>query len=407
MNVGGPEGFGSGVFEMDSAGLRTWAKRAIFGACIIVPAAALLWYFVFSARTTPNQQPDPPVRVVTVVMRPVTVTENQIGTVVSVATVQVTSLVSGQLLSADFKEGDLVKADQPIFHVDPKPYAAALEQAQAALARDSATLKSAEKDKERYIRLAARKAVSEQQRDTAVATADADAATVQADKAALDMAELNLGYTVIRSPVDGKTGPVLVQPGNLVQANNASAPLVVITQLQPIKISFFAPQSELPKLQDRLRQSKLVATIVMHDAAGGRIVAPIDFIGNQVNAQTGTIELRATFPNRDSRLVPGQLVDVTYAVADIPNALVVPRDAVYLGPDQRYVYVVDGQNKAQLRNVAILFDDGKDDAIDGPVRDGDHVIIEGQIRVTPGATVDVLTGPPQASEGSDAVVGTP
>src|SRR5579862_175675 len=177
------------------------ARLFALAAGTLVLAAGAAWYFLFSKSAAPSRVPNPPVRVARVVVRPMTVTESQIGTVVSVATVQVTALVSGQLLSADFKEGDVVRAGQPIFHIDPKPYAAALEQAEAALARDSATLKSADKEAERYLRLAASGAASAQLRDTTEATAAADAATVQADKAAVDMARLNLGYTDIHSPV--------------------------------------------------------------------------------------------------------------------------------------------------------------------------------------------------------------
>ncbi len=373
-------------------------RRALFGGAALVLVAVAVWYLFFSAPPAPPPRPAPPVRVATVVTRPITITESQIGTVVSVATVQVTAQVSGQLLSAEFTEGQIVHQGDVIFRIDPKPFVAALEQARAAYARDSATLGNAMKDKARYTALAATGAASAQQRDQATATADADAATVKSDKAAIDAAQLNLGYTTIRSPINGKTGPILVQPGNLVVANSATNPLVVITQLQPIKVSFFLPQADLPKLQDRLRAGKLTATVTIHGTTETNIEAPIDFIGNQVNAQTGTIELRATFGNADYRLVPGQLLDVKAAVADIPRALVVPREAVYLGPETHFVFVIDAKSRAQLRNVNLLFDDGTNDAIEGAVKPGDHVITEGQIRVTPGIPVTVV-GTSQANTG--------
>lgn len=396
------------AFEALSAGVQdilparwqpviTW-RHLVFGGAVLVAAAALIWYFFFSAPPAPALRPGPPVKVATVAMRPVTVTESQIGTVVSVATVQVTSLVTGQLLSADFTEGQIVHKGDVIFRIDPKPFVAALEQAKAAYARDRATLGSAEKDKVRYLALAAVGAASAQQRDQAVAAADADAATVKSDKAAIDAAQLNLGYTVIRSPINGKTGPILIQPGNLIVANSATNPLVVITQLQPIKVSFFLPQADLPKLQDRMAAGKLTAMVTMHNSKGTQIEAPVDFIGNQINPQTGTIELRATFGNADYRLVPGQLLDVKVAVADIPHALVVPREAVYLGPDSGYVYVVDAKNRAQMVPVTVLFDDGTNDAIEGAVKPGDKVITEGEIRVTPGIAVTVV-GSSQANAG--------
>lgn len=387
------------AFEAISAGMQDiipvrWRPAVarnwnwIAGAILLL-IAGLLW-FLFTGPTAPKAPPPPPVGVIAVQMRPVEMTESQIGTVVSVATVQVTALVTGQLLSANFNEGQLVRRGDVIFRIDPKPFIAALEQAKAAYARDEATLLSAEKDKERYLALAAQGAASAQQRDQAVAAADADAATVKADKAAIDAAELNLGYTTIRSPITGKTGPLLVQPGNLVVANSASNPLVVITQLQPIKVSFFMPQSDLPELQARQRAGTLKAIVTMHGSNGGPIEAPVDFISNQVNAQTGTIELRATFANQDYRLVPGQLVDVKVTVGDLPHALVVPREAVYLGPSSHYVYVVDNDGRAQMRNVDVVFDDGTNDVVSGPLRAGDRVITEGAIRVVPDAKVEIV-----------------
>lgn len=386
----------SGLRDRVPAPLKRHANG--WGAGMLLLVALLSWYLFFYSPAAPPAKSGPPVRVARVGTHSVDVTENQIGTVIAVATVQVTAQVSGQLLSAEFREGQIVHAGDVIFRIDPKPFLAALAQAEAVYERDEANLINAERDKERFVTLAAQGAASAQQRDQAVATADADAATVKSDKAAVDAAKINLGYTIIRSPITGKTGPILIQPGNLVQANNAAAPLVVITQLQPIKVSFFVPQSELPKLQDRMREGKLVATVAIHGAADTQIGAPVDFIGNQVTSQTGTIELRAAFPNTDNRLVPGQLLDVKVTVADLPNAMVVPHEAINLGPASRYVYVVDKHGVAQLRTVDVLFDDGTTAAVEGPVKAGDTVITEGQLRVAPGAPVTVV-GSPQGRRG--------
>ena len=369
-------------------------QRWIIAALALLVAGAIAWHFLPSAPKKP-EAPIAPVRIASALQKDVVVAERTIGTVLAASTVQVTSQVAGQVFSVDFVEGQMVHKGDVIFRLDPRPFVAALKQAEAALARDSATLVSAEHDKVRYSMLAAQGAASSQQRDQAVAAADADAATVKLDKAAVDAAQLNLDYTVIRSPIDGKTGPVLVYAGNVVSADNAASPLVTITQIQPVLVSFFLPQSDLPKLEDRMRAGKLTVAITQHEANATPITAPVTFIGNQVQSATGTIELRATFNNADSRLVPGQLVDVAADVSDIPDATGVPRDAVNLGPDSHYVFVVDGRGVAQLRNVGLLYDDGVDDTIQGPVKPGDSVIIVGQVRVTAGQPVQVIKPPAQ------------
>src|SRR5262249_45405261 len=161
----------------------------------------------------------------------------------------------------------------------------------------------------RFVTLVAQNAASESQRDQAVATAKADAAIVNADRGVLDAARLNLGFTQIRSPIDGKTGPILIQPGNLVTAGGTNA-LVTITQIQPVKVSFFLPQNDLAQIQSQMAAGLLKAVVPTVGADGGNETAPVDFVGNAVSAVTGTIELRATFNNEDLRLVPGQMANV-------------------------------------------------------------------------------------------------
>ena len=385
----------------------TWQRlntrqRWIIVALVLLVAGALAWRFLPAHAAKTQTLPIAPVRVAMAEQKDMVIAEHTIGTVLAASTVQVTAQVSGQLLSANFVEGQMVHKGDVIFRVDPKPFAAALEQAKAVYARDSATLVSAQHDKLRYTNLATQGAATAQQLDQAVATAGADAATVQSDKAAVDMAQLNLGYTVIRSPIDGKTGPMLVYAGNLVAANNTTSPLVTITQIQPVLVSFFLPQSDLAKLEDRMHAGKLVASITQHDANGTTIRAPVTFIGNQVQAATGTIELRATFANADSGLVPGQLVDVSADVGDIPNAVVVPRDAVNLGPDTHYIFVVDKTGAARLRTVDVLYDDGINDTVRGPVKPGDTVITVGQVRVISGHPVQIMAAASQPKSDTPA-----
>ena len=195
-------------------------------------------------------------------------------------------------------------------------------------------------------------------------------------------------FTQIRSPVDGKTGPILLQPGNLVSVNGLTQPLVTISQIRPIKVSFNLPQADLPSIQPRFAKGKLTAQVNLHGQAGKTITAPVDFVSNAVSS-AGTIELRATFPNLDGVLVPGQLVDVTAALDDIPGAIVVPRVAVINGPDGNYVYRVSPQMVVSQVPVTVQFDDGTSMAVQGKLKPGDIVITDGGLRVLPGSKVSI------------------
>ncbi len=318
-----------------------------------------------------------------------------LGTVVANATVQVMARVPGRLESADFQEGQFVKRGERLFRIDPRPFQAALDQARAVLLRDQALLRNARRDDRRYAALYRQHTLSAQFYDTATTNVDALAATVAADRAAAEMARIDLGYTTIRSPIDGKTGTMRVQPGNMVAAGG-SAVLVTITQLQPVKLAFHLPQSDLPRIQARLRSHPIAATIDLHDGRGGAVSAPVDFTDNAVDTQSGTIELRADFANAQLRLLPGQLVNVTVTLDEIPHALVIPHDALNDGPEGTYVYVVTGRRAAQ-RSVSVLFDNGTHVAVAGDLKAGDAVIVEGQLRVVPGGAVKVFaptTAPP-------------
>jgi multidrug efflux system membrane fusion protein len=368
-------------------------SRLIWGLLAIAGALALVWALVDWLKPAPvPPTPPAPVNISRAIQKTVVVSEQTPGTVVSKATVQVTARVGGQLTSVFFKEGDMVHKGQLLFELDPRPLQAAVEQAAGAMSRDQATLVSDQHDAERYTTLAKSGAASAQQRDQAVAAAKAMAATVVSDKASLDSAKLNLIYSKIYSPVDGKTGPILIQQGNLITAD-ATSPLVVITQLQPIIVSFFLPQTDLPQIQARMAQNAMQATIQVHGQGGEKLVAPVDFVGNAVDNKTGTIELRATFPNTDFALVPGALVDTSVSLNQINNALVVPHNAVSPGPTSNYVYVISKQMKANLVPVTVLYDDGNQAAIQGKIKPGDKVVVEGQIRLVQGTKVAIQKAP--------------
>jgi multidrug efflux system membrane fusion protein len=308
--------------------------------------------------------------------------------VVADATVQVTARVEGMLESAHFQEGQLVKKGQLLFQIDPRPFEATLAQARATLLHDQAMLGNAERDQRRYQRLVEQRSASSQQLDTAAANAAALAATVALDKAAVKFAQLNLGYTQIRSPIDGKTGVLLVQPGNMI-SGTPSAPLVTINRLRPIKVAFDLPQSDYWRVRAHRGSDPLLATVDLAPAQGGALSAPVDFTSNAIDGQSGTIELRATFANTNLALLPGQTVNVTVKLSDMANALVVPHEALNYGPNGPYVFAVV-HRRAVMRPVAVRFDDGENVAVAGDLKPGDTVIVEGQLRVVPDERVKVF-----------------
>lgn len=345
----------------------------------------------------------PPVRIASASVGDVPVTANTLGTVLANSMVTIKSQVDGPLVAAMFKEGQMVKKGDLLFRIDPAPFEAALRQAQATVARDQAQLASAQADADRAVMLADRGIVSAQQRDQLVANAKALAATIDADKAAVERSALNLGYTTIRSPVNGKTGAYIVYPGNQVHANDANG-LITIAEIQPVKITFNLPQGDLPLLQARLSEGSLVAGVVarsdmasapsVDDQAEMQIPVKVDFIGNSVDDRTGTIELRATFDNPDLRLVPGELVDVSIRLDTLKQVTTVPREAVNVGQNQSYIFVVDKDMKAQMRPVSVLYQDQTIAAVaNGVIKPGDKVVVDGQLRLTPGVRVTITQTP--------------
>jgi membrane fusion protein, multidrug efflux system len=361
--------------------------------------AALLGGYWYYNHTSEGSQRRPraataPVHVATVSQRDMAVVERTIGTVIAYDTVQVTPMVAGRIESAFFKEGRMVKKGDLLFRIDARPFEAALDQAKGQLAKDQAALDGARRDLTRFQALLKENAESQQVVDDQKATVDSNAGIVEADKASLQTAALNVEYTQIRSPVDGQTGPITVMPGNIISVTGTTTnvnPLVTINQVQPTKISFFLPQSDLLRIQAQQKAGQLFATIDQRDVGGSTFTVPVDFVSNIVNNATGTIELRATYANADMSLVPGQLVNVVVGLNRIPNATVVPHDALAAGPDSQYVYrVADG--RAEEIPVSVLFDDSQDAAVQGNLKPGDQVVTEGQLQVVPGGAVEIVQG---------------
>ncbi len=363
------------------------------GRTIAIGCAALavllggFWFFTHKSAPPPRRAQAAPVKVASVDVGNMAVIERTIGTVMANSTVQINARIQGQMIKAYFKEGQMVKQGDVLFQIDPRPYQATYDNAMANLA-------TAKAKAERYTRLTAQNAIAGQQFD------DAQAQYLEA-KAAVESARLNVEFTTIRAPVSGKTGAILIQPGNMVSASTASTnatPLVTLNEIQPVKISLALPQSDLPRIQEMQRTKGLTLNVSLHNVGGGSdIQVPVNFIGNAVTSNTGTIELRATYDNPDMALVPGQLVDVVVALSEIPNATLVPREAVNTGPDGQFVYVVKDGAAMQVP-VKVLFDDGVHDAVSGNLKKGDLVVTEGQLRIIPGAKVNITRAQPPAGQ---------
>lgn len=309
-----------------------------------------------------------------------------IGNVQPIATVAVRALVAGQLQRVWFKEGDDVSKGQLLFTIDQRPYQAALSQAEANVARDEAQLRNAESEAKRYDELVKKDYVTREDYEKFVSGAEAARAIAAADRAAVDNARLQLAYCEIRSPMDGRTGSLQVQAGNLVKAND-TMPLVTINQITPVYVTFSVPESQLSELRMRGLTNVPVAALPQN---GGPQIATgfLTFIDNNVNTTTGTINLKATFTNQNRALWPGQFVNVAMTLADRPNAIVVPSQAVQVGQRGQYVYVVkDGG--VEMRPVTVFRAIDQQTIIDHGISAGETVVTDGQLRLSPTSKVDV------------------
>jgi len=344
-----------------------------------------------------------PVTAASTVRADVPVEWHGVGTVEALSNVAVRAQVGGQLLKVHFTEGDNVRRGQLLFTLDPRPYEAALRAAQAQLARDQALAANAAADSARYADLVKKEYVTAEQAEGKRSGAAALAATVQADEAAVERAKLELGYCRIESPLDGRTGSLQVYAGNLVKAN-ADTPMVVIQQMQPIRVGFAVPQQLLPEIRSRAATSSLqVAVRAPGDATGQVLTGDLSFIDNQVDANSGTIALKATLPNQERALWPGEFVEVSLQLSTLRDAVVAPSAAVQSGQDGTYVYVIGGDDSVSLRPVALGPISGDRTVITSGLDEGERVVTDGQLRLYPGAKVEIKKAPTGSSTGdSDA-----
>lgn len=328
-----------------------------------------------------------PVTIATVVQKDVPVQIRAIGSVEAYSTVSVKSRVAGQLVEVNFKEGQEVKKGELIFLIDPRPFKAALNQAEANLAKDIAQMKKAEADARRYTDLFKRGIVSQQDYDQNRTNFEAMRATVKADEAAVENARVQLGYCYIYSPIDGRIGKLMVNQGNMVKDNDTV--LAVINQIKPIYVDFSVPEQDLPRIRRYMAVEKLEVQAIIPNDKDSAAVGELSFINNQVDTSTGTILLKAIFPNENEALWPGQFVNVVLTLTRQTNAVVVPSTAVQTGQQGNYVFVVKPDLTVESRPVILGNELGREVVIARGLQPGEKVVTEGQLRLAPGIKVEI------------------
>jgi multidrug efflux system membrane fusion protein len=317
------------------------------------------------------------------------------GTVEPIRSVSVLPQVGGTILRVNFAEGNEVSAGQILFEIDPRPYRAALQEAEGALGRDLAQAESAAREAARYKVLATTNTVTQEDYESKQSAADAANATVRSDSAATAIARLNLEYATVRAPIAGRTGRLLLHEGNVVRAG--SDPLVSIVQMRPILVRFSVPAVNLPALRQRPDQQFRATATSARDSAQS-VEGVLSFVDNQVDSATGNVLLKARFPNRDGALWPGEFVAITLVLGMQTDAVVVPSQAVMQGQQGTYVFIVNGDGTASTQPVTVQRTLDSLTVLAG-VPAGALVVTDGQLRLTPNAKVDIRGGPTTESAG--------
>jgi membrane fusion protein, multidrug efflux system len=328
-----------------------------------------------------------PVVVAKVTQKAMPVQITAIGNVEAYATVSIRAQVAGELLEVHFQEGDFVHKGQLLFTIDPRPYDAALAQAQATLARDKAVAANSRVQSQRYLTLRGEGIVAASDAETYTSAADAAEATVAADEATVKTAQLNLEYCKIESPVDGRTGAVMVKPGNLVKV--ADVPIVVINQVNPIFVNFTVPQQYLADIKKYMAAGPLRVEATGPSNSGPPEIGTLSFVDNSVDTTTGTIHLRATFANQSNSLWPGLFANILMTLSRQPNATVVPAQAITAGQQGSFVYVVGSNSTVSPRPVVSTRTIQGEAVIDKGLEPGETVVTDGQVRLVPGARVQI------------------
>ena len=332
-------------------------------------------------------RPPAPVVVASVAQRDIPVQITAIGNVESYQTVQIRSLLNGQIEKIFFKEGQDVHKGQLLFQLDKRPFQADLEKAMGTLRHDEAQAENSRLQAERYNQLEKQGVISREQADLIRSQAKADASAVYADKAALDAARVQLQYTDITAPIDARTGALMINLGNLVKANDTPF-LVQLNQITPIYVTFSIPEDQLSEVR-RYSVAQLNVLACPKGQSSNPSEGRLTFIDNGVDTQTGTIKLKATFANKDRRLWPGEFVDVALDLSTRKDAILVPTKAIQTGQQGEYVYVVNPQNIAESRALKTVGNYQNYTVVAEGLNAGEQVVVNGQLRVAPNAKVAV------------------
>jgi len=335
--------------------------------------------------------PPPPVPVLaaTVELKDIPIRVHAIGAVEAYSTVSVKTQITGELTGVFFKEGEDVKKGQLIFTLDKRPLEADVRRAEGALARDEAQAANALTDQRRFEALVKAGVVSTQEYDRVASNSEAMAAAVRADKGALENARVQLVYASISSPINGRTGNLLVHQGNMIKANDVPA-LVNINQVEPIYVTFMVPQQYLADVKQYSRNGSLLVQAVIPSDARGPITGKLSFIDNMVDPGTGTIKLKGMFANSDRRLWPGQFVDAYLTLKTQSNALVIPSQAIQNGQQGTFVYVIKEDNTVEARTITTSETQQAGQVIvEKGLAAGERIVTDGQLRLVPGAKVQI------------------
>lgn len=328
-----------------------------------------------------------PVLVAAVEQRDIPLKLAVVGRTEAHSTVTLKSRIDGQVVALHYKPGERVRKDQQMVTLDARALEAQVRQAEANLARDQAQLDKAKSDVVRYADLLSKGFVSPATLDIYRSTVATLEATVKADQAAVDLARLQRSYTDIRAPMDGIAGSTLIHPGSMVKANDTS--LVVINQIEPIYVTFSVPESQLNELGRDRAQRDLIVEARIPGERGQPARGTLVFIDNAVDAATGTIQLKGLYPNKDGHLTPGQFVEVSMTLRNVTGALLIPAEALQTGPDGTFVYVARPDKTVEVRKVRTRTVGEQRLLVEQGLVAGETVVTDGQLRLTPGATIEV------------------
>jgi len=361
---------------------------------VTLAAGAVTMIFMTRSEGTPQREKREslvPVKVAVAERRDVPVQLQAVGTVEAYATVSIKSRVDGQLVGVHFREGQDIQKGDLLFTIDPRPYKAALKEARARLDRDVALANKADLDAKRYAELVAKNYVSSDKFEQFRANAEALRATVAADRAAMERAQLNVDYCYIKAPMNGRTGRLLVDEGAQIKANDDKGGMVDIMQIMPINVGFAVPQQHLAEIKAHMARGPLTVEAEIPESRQKPEAGTLSFLDNKVSTQTGTVLLKGSFANRDRLLWPGQFVMATLTLTTRSDAIVIPSVAIQVGQDGQFVYVVKPDLSVESRTVKPGMSVGNDVVIDTGLAAGERVVTEGQLRLVPGAKVQIAS----------------